>query len=231
MSPGEVHSGKALPGKELTGETVVLLHGVLLGSWTLRLIARRLRRQGYRTNFFSYPSRRRSLDENARALAHYIDGLDAEMVHLVGHSLGGLVILRALQISDGLPGGKVVLLGAPVNGSVIAARLNRIAIGRWLLSKSLRSALLDGIAITAKRPTGLIVGHRPFGIGMLLGGLSGPHDGTVSVSETVLESATDTLLLQETHSSLLLSAVVAGEIAGFLRDSRFEHGQVAGASG
>lgn len=204
-------------------ETVVLVHGVLLSGWSMRLIARRLRRQGYQTAIISYPSRHHDLDENARALAHFIDGLDADMIHLVGHSLGGLVILRTLQISDNFPDGRIVLLGSPVHGSVIAARLNRTALGRWLLGKSLKGALLGGIDPVVKRPTGRIAGQYSFGAGLLLGGLPGPHDGTVMVSETAMENATDRLLVHETHTSLLFSAVVARQIAGFLKHGRFEH--------
>lgn len=204
-------------------ETVVLLHGVLLSGWAMRLIARRLRRQGYRTAIFSYPSRRRTLDENARVLAHFIDGLDADTVHLVGHSFGGLVILRALQLPDDFPDGKIVLLGSPVHGSVIAERLNRTAMGRWLLGKSLKGALLGGIEPVVKRPTGRIVGQCPFGAGLLLGGFPGPHDGTVMVSETAMDNATESLFVHETHTSLLFSAAVARQIAGFLKHGRFEH--------
>jgi len=208
-----------------TGETVVLVHGFLLSGWAMRLIARRLRRQGYQTAIFSYPSRHRGLDENAHALAHFIDGLNVDTIHFVGHSLGGLVILRALQVSDDFPAGRVVLLGSPVKGSVIAARLGRYAMGRWLLGKSLDSALRSGIKSQVERPTGLIVGQRPFGIGLLLGGFSGPHDGMVMVNETVVGKAADTLCVRETHTSLLLSAAVAYQITEFLKYGQFErHG-------
>lgn len=215
--PGEI------PNSEMsTRETVVLVHGVLLSGWSMRLIARRLRRRGYQTAIFSYPSRHRGLDENARALAHFIDGLNADTLHLVGHSLGGLVILRALENANDFPDGRVVLLGSPVKGSVIAKRLGRYAMGRWLLGKSLESALLGGIEPQVERPTGLIVGQRPFGIGLLLGGFPGSHDGTVMVGETVMEKAADTLCVQETHTSLLFSAAVAQWIAEFLKNGRFE---------
>lgn len=207
-------------------ETVVLVHGVLLSGWAMRLIARRLRRQGYQTAIFSYPSRHRDLDENARALTQFVDGLDAGTIHFVGHSLGGLVILRALQGDVDFPDGKIVLLGSPLGGSVIADRLNRTAIGRWLLGESLKGALLGGIEPDVTRQTGLIVGQRPFGIGLLLGGLPNPHDGMVMVNETTMENATDRLLVHETHTSLLFSAVVAHQIAGFLKHGRFEHQRV-----
>lgn len=202
-------------------ETVVLVHGVLLSGWAMRLIARRLRRQGYQTAIFSYPSRHRDLDENARVLAQFVDGLDAGTIHFVGHSLGGLVILRALQGDVDFPDGKIVLLGSPLGGSVIADRLNRTAMGRWLLGKSLKGALLGGIEPGVTRQTGLIVGQRPFGIGLLLGGFPSPHDGMVMVNETAMENATDRLLVHETHTSLLFSAAVARRIAGFLQHGRF----------
>ena len=43
-------------------------------------------------------------------------------VHLVGHSMGGVLILRALQADPGMPPGRVVLMGAPVRGSAVARR-------------------------------------------------------------------------------------------------------------
>ena len=56
---------------------------------------------------------------------------------------------------------------------------------------------------------------------MLLGGLRGRHDGTVWVEETRVEGATDTLVVRASHTSLVLSRQVAGQVCHFLQHGRF----------
>src|SRR3972149_12128219 len=68
---------------------------------------------GFDAVCYSYPSMRFTLTENAHRLAQFARRLGASPVHWVGHSLGGLVILRMLERDTALPPGRVVLLGAP----------------------------------------------------------------------------------------------------------------------
>jgi len=205
-------------------ETVVLVHGVLLGGWVMRPLARRLRARDFRAVIFNYPSRRRSVSENAAALTGFVHGLQSPVVHLVGHSLGGLVILQALQTSADLPPGRVVLLGSPVQGSLVARRLARHVWGRWLLGRSLEVGLLHAASRwTADRQPGVIAGCLPLGIGRLLGGLPGPHDGTVTVDETAMASAQDSVILNVTHMGLVFSASVARKVCDFIEHGRFEN--------
>ncbi len=51
---------------------------------------------GFDVRNFNYRSLHYSLDENANALADYINDNDLSDSHLVGHSLGGIVSLRML---------------------------------------------------------------------------------------------------------------------------------------
>jgi pimeloyl-ACP methyl ester carboxylesterase len=203
-------------------ETVVLVHGVLMTGKVMAVLARRLKGCGYRTVLFDYPTRRRSMSDNARSLARFVDGLGAARVHLVGHSMGGLLILRALQANPGMPPGRVVVMGTPVSGSGVAKRLCCYGPGRWLLGASAEDGLLEALPDwTYGREIGVIAGSIPVGIGMALGGLSGRHDGTVGVAETCLAGATDTLVVNASHSSLVLSRRVAGQICNFLRQGQF----------
>ena len=105
-------------------ETVVLVHGIWMSSLELVLLARRLRRCGYRTLRFHYRSLRRTVRQNAAHLARRVQQLPAGQIHLVGHSLGGLVVLQALQDHPDLVTGGVVLLGSPVGGSAVARRIH-----------------------------------------------------------------------------------------------------------
>jgi pimeloyl-ACP methyl ester carboxylesterase len=96
-------------------ETVVLVHGIWVSSLVLVLLAWRLRRCGYRTLRFRYRSLRRPVRHNAECLARRVRQLPAGRIHLVGHSLGGLVVLQALQDHPDLIFGRIELPGASMD--------------------------------------------------------------------------------------------------------------------
>ncbi len=58
-------------------------------------------------------------------------------MHWVGHSLGGLVILRMLERDAALPPGRVVLLGTPYGDSHAGRALARSALGARMLGRSM----------------------------------------------------------------------------------------------
>jgi len=203
-------------------DTVVLVHGVWMTGLEMRPLARRVRACGYDTVMFGYRSLLQPLARNAARLVERVRQQDASTVHLVGHSLGGLVILQALQDHPDLIKGRIVLLGSPVNGSVIAERVQRYWFSRWLLGRSGPGALLgDGPRWQGQPPLGLIAGTHPVGVGRLLGGFDGANDGTVALAETTVTGATSTMTVDEGHFGLLYSTAVAQAVCAFLREGRF----------
>ncbi|MGD2137401.1 MAG: alpha/beta hydrolase [Gammaproteobacteria bacterium] len=204
-------------------DTVVLLHGIWMPRLSTWLLARRLRRCGFRTRLFGYPSRRRALPGHGERLARFVRGCEGR-VHLVGHSLGGLVILHALRAHPELVAGHIVLLGSPVNGSAVARRLYSRRWSRWLIGDAAALGLLGGgPGWRAQQPLGIVAGTRRIGIGRLVGGLAGDNDGTVAVAETALATATDTATIHTTHLGLLFSRAVARAVCRFLEQGRFEN--------
>lgn len=202
-------------------ETVILVHGALVPGDVLRLLAHRLRQRGFDPVIFRYPSRRRDVRRNAEALARFAGARKGSAVHFVGHSLGGLVILQALR-QAGLPRGRVVLLGTPVQGSRVAQRLNQYSPGRWLLGQSTANGLLQAApAWDYDRDIGIIAGSLPVGIGRVLSDLPGEHDGTVTVAETEVAGATDRLVVPVSHTGLVVSRAVARQVCAFLQDGHF----------
>lgn len=203
-------------------EVVILVHGIWMTGLELRPLAGRLRRCGFAPVVFSYRSLRRSPAQNAEYLARFIQRQQAETIHLVGHSLGGLVILQALQDHPGLINGRILLLGSPVQGSAVAGRLHRYPLTRWLVGRSAERGLLgDGPRWQGPQDLGVIAGTLPLGIGRVVGGLPGGSDGTVAVAETVLEGAQDTLTLHTTHMGLVFSRPVATAVCRFLQQGGF----------
>ena len=80
-------------------EMVVMVHGLRMPGWVMALLALRLRRCGFDTRVFSYPSVRTSLAENALQLSRFVARIAAPRIHFVGHSLGGLLVLQMLALS------------------------------------------------------------------------------------------------------------------------------------
>ena len=139
----------------------------------------------------------------------------------MAHSLGGLVTLRMLADNGDLPPGRVVLLGSPLRGSASARKSTELPGGGRLIG-AVRSALSSGITVPLiGRDIGMIAGSRSVGLGLLLGGLDGPGDGTVAVSETRSEGLREHRLLPVTHTGMLFSKEVAREVTGFLRTGNF----------
>ena len=203
-------------------DRVILVHGLWMTGLVMQPLARRLRQAGFQPLLFNYRSLRKTIHANAHALAQTVRQQAGRQVHLVGHSLGGLVILQALQDEPDLVGGRIVLLGSPVNGSVVARRLYRRQLSRWLVGRGAEGRLAwGGGAWHGRQQLGVIAGTRAVGVGQALGGLNGANDGTVTVAETRLEGCTDTLLANTTHTGLMMSLDVAQAIGRFLRSGHF----------
>lgn len=204
--------------------TVVYVHGLwMMGAESL-LLERHLRRdRGYRLTVFRYRSVRESGAEAAAALHALLERLAAPQVHLLGHSLGGAIVLEYLERYRMPQPGRVVLMGAPVLGSRAAAYMGRWAWGRRLMGRAVADELLDPPARRwdSSREVGIIAGTRPVGLGQLLLHFGEPNDGTVAVSETRLPGATASIELPVTHMGLLWSARAAREAGSFLAHGRF----------
>jgi Alpha/beta hydrolase family len=211
---------------------VVYVHGLWLNGWESVLLRRRLSRDlGCRTCSFPYRSVSADLAANACALGEFLCEQRADTVHLVGHSLGGLVILELFdrmgsgRVASGfpLPPGGIVLLGSPARGSRAARSLAQRPFGRHLLGRTGREALLASGERTwsGGRHLGVIAGDLPVGFGRLVGPFDEPNDGTVMVSETQIAGARQHLTVHTSHSALVYSNTVARHTAAFLRDGRF----------
>ena len=203
--------------------TVVLVHGLWMNGLEMSLLRWRINKAGFATQRFSYPTVGSDIATNAARLQQFLGSLDADTVHFVGHSLGGLLILRLFEDFPAQRPGRIVLLGTPYAGSATARNLARRAWGRRLLGRSLEQALLgDGPRWQGGRDLGVIAGTTPMGLGLLVGELSRPNDGTVILAETQGIPGAVSCTLPSSHSSLLFSAEVAQRVCRFLRSGRFE---------
>jgi pimeloyl-ACP methyl ester carboxylesterase len=201
-------------------ETVILVHGLWMRGFALTALARRIAHAGYAVERFDYLSLAHGPEAAARKLRQRIRTLGGT-VHVIGHSLGGLVALEAVRGAQGLPPGRVVCLGSPLCGSESARRLAHWSGLHLLLGRS-TELLCSGVkAWSGPRQVGVIAGRVPVGLGVILQGLVEPHDGTVAVWETELPGVTAHVVVPATHTGLAFSDDVAQLAIGFLRTGAF----------
>jgi pimeloyl-ACP methyl ester carboxylesterase len=204
-------------------DAVVLLHGAWMNRLVMAYLTHTLRREGFAARALTYRTMSENLEDHLVQLAARIAALDAPRVHLVGHSLGGVISLRYLQHEPDTRVRRVVLLGAPVAGCRAAAALSRRSGGNFLLGRSSAMWLAPiDVSLPADVEVGVIAGTRAFGLGRMLVRLPPPNDGVVCVDETRLPAMRDHLVLLLAHSEMLVSPGAARQTAAFLRTGAFQ---------
>lgn len=204
---------------------ILFVHGLWMHGCVFALHRRRLRVLGWNSETFSYPSLRGSLEAAADGLAACIAGFDQQSVHLVGHSLGGCVVLNMLARHRPQGIGRVVLLGSPVLGSYPAQRILRVPLLRHALGRVLPQWLARARPEVAQDyEIGVVAGRWPVGLGRLVPGLEKPNDGMVTVAETRWPGARDHIVLPVTHLQMLWLRACLVQAVRFLDTGAFDHG-------
>jgi pimeloyl-ACP methyl ester carboxylesterase len=203
------------------GGRVVVVHGLWMNGLVMLPLARRLQRCGFSVTRHGYQSVRRGLRENARRLAAVCEKAGAPL-HLVGHSLGGLLIMTMLHNHPQVKAHRVVLLGSPYASSAAAQGMARFATSRGMLGRTLKDWLRqprppvpDGVEL------GVIAGDVSIGLGRVVARLPKPNDGVVMLDETHVPGAADSIVLHTSHTAMLVSPAVARAICAFLKNGRF----------
>jgi pimeloyl-ACP methyl ester carboxylesterase len=213
---------------------VVLVHGLGRTRWSMAPLALAARRRGYAVVNWGYRSRRGTLALHAAALSDalaHVAGTHEGPLHLVTHSMGGIVVRACLREHPAAPWrsrlGRIVMLAPPNHGSELADRVARWRIARWMLGSAL-TALGTGASSV---PSGL--GGVPDGVevGIIAGTrngnpvfarwMPGPHDGKVSVASTRIAGMRDHLVVARGHTFLMLAPDVQARIFAFLERGRF----------
>jgi len=206
----------------MAAEHVLLLHGLWMRGFTLIALRRKLETAGFSVDLFDYASVMQDSSASIEKLLSLTARTTDRLVHFVGHSLGGLLALQALQHRPDLIEGRVVCLGSPLRGSSVARAFANFPGGSFLLGRS-ADVLHAGLdRWNGTQHVGAIAGSLPVGLGLAIGGLSTPHDGTVSVEETQLPGLTDHCVVAATHTGLPFSDAAAQQTIAFLRNARFD---------
>ena len=211
------------------GDGVVLLHGISRTARSFRKMELALQRAGYATLNLDYASRRKPLEaltEDIHPAIELFAGGIAGSVHLVCHSMGGLLARAYLAKHKLARLGRVVMLGTPNGGSEIADRLQNLKAyraffgpaGQQLVTR--RDAATTALLPAIDYPLGIIAGTRSiYPISSI--GLPRPHDGRVSVANTKLDGMADHIVIRTSHPWLVRNGEAIAQTVVFLRDGKF----------
>ncbi len=206
-------------------DLVVLVPGVGLSGIDLLAVAWRLRRRGFRTHIFFCVTWALTLTESARRLQHWLAAQPDPLMHLVGHSFGGLVVLRCLAECGWNRPGRVVTMGTPHTDIAVARQVRRLPFGTWAAGPGVDTALpLLPLPVPADREVGTLAGDRSWGLSFIFP-VPSPNDGVICVAETRHPAIAHHLVLPLSHTDLLVSPQAADEVAAFLRRGRFSESQ------
>jgi len=201
---------------------VLFVHGLWMNGLETWWLRHRVEAQGFGAHAISYPSLHATPEQVAEQLALAIAALEPP-VHLVGHSLGGLMLLKLFELRPDQPPGRVVLLGSPVAGSHAARSVASWRIGPSLIGQLALKEIVERGPRRWDQPRdlGIIAGSTSAGLGRVVSNLPEPNDGTVAVEETYLDGMADHVVLPVTHTGMLASASVAEHVVRFLDTGRF----------
>ena len=189
-----------------------------MAMWPLAYL---LENRGWTVSRFGYHSVRRYPAENAAALHDFLaEHHEGDRPHLVAHSLGGLLVREFTHRHSGVPLGRVINLGTPHDGSVVAGRLASSKLTRWALGKS-QDALLGNVPQVSHPDTAVIGGTRPVGLGRLVFNPAEPSDGTVLLRETQVAGIASHVAMPTTHFGMLFSKQVANAVSEYLENGVF----------
>ena len=205
-------------------ERVILLHGLWLRGAAMSYLSRRLALAGLDSQTFDFATVRDGIDVASERMRELIGTFGGGKVHMVGHSLGGLVAAMIVQRHPDLIDGRIVCLGSPLRGSAASRSLKSIPGGSALLGRSFEMLEHGLERWDGPQQLGVVAGRLPLGLGFLLGGVSSPHDGTVAVEETMLPGITDHRVIAAAHTGLVFSDAAAQHTIEFLRDGHFGTG-------
>lgn len=200
---------------ESSKTAVVLVHGLWMSRWSLLAIAWNLKKRGFKVYKFKYKTTGKPFNFNIQKFQAYINSLSHETIHIVAHSMGGILSMRSL------PGirktGKLIMLGSPVNGSQAAKAMNT----KWWSKKLLKHAqepLENGVVNpTVFRQSGMIAGtSNGIGISRFVTRLPEPNDGTVALIETQADWIDEHITVNTNHFRMLFHKQVKSIIRDLL---------------
>ncbi len=209
-------------------ESVVLLHGLARSSHSMVKLETALEKEGYDVVNIGYPSRQFEVEKLSEIVSEKIvsETADAEKIHFVTHSMGGIIV-RYIQQHFPLDNiGRVVMLSPPNRGSEVVDKLAAYWIFKLIngpagLQLGTSSEDLISELGPADFELGVITGDRSINCILSLM-IPGKNDGKVSIERAQLNGMNDFKVVHATHPFIMKKKKVIDDVISFLNSGKFE---------
>lgn len=194
-------------------EKVALIHGFASTPLLLKRLERQISAAGFGTQRYGYFSLIGDIEAFAQRFAKTLEKIDheanVERLHIVAHSLGGLVTRRALQIYRPKHLGRVVFLASPHRG-LYAGRF-------W--GGLLNLVQCRAVAQMSDVPDSYV--NQLAAPDFEFAAMAATYDHLVPEQSAHLEGCSDYRIYPTMHTALLLRQDVANDICNYLEHGRF----------
>lgn len=198
--------------KNTDGIHVVFIHGLAAHRVLFMPMARKIRKLGFSTSTFGYPSWWWSIEHHGKQFARYLEKLEADTeiqkFHIVAHSMGGIVTRQAILNRDFTKLHRIVMLGSPNRGSPVARAISTVL----PFLKTLRQ-------VSSHHES--FVNQLPEPNGVEIGILAARYDRVIPESCSHLKSESDYISIFSGHNGLLIRPTAIKQIGQFLVNGRF----------
>ncbi len=211
----------------LASEHVFLLHGLARTSSSMSSLEGFLKKEGFSVSNLDYPSRKHEIQSLSSIVRNQIEKLSIrhKTLHVVTHSMGGIII-RYIQKTAPIENlGRVVMLSPPNNGSEVVDKLGDL----WLFKKMHGPA--GNQLSTASDSFVNSIGPANFDLGVITGDRSinwilsqwipGKDDGKVSVESAKIEGMKGFQVVHATHPFIMKKKQVHLMVLAYLKNGQF----------
>ncbi len=199
-------------------EKVILLHGLGRTERSMRKMARALETAGFEAIILDYPSTEKTIEALVDQIYEQLPA-GPNKLHFVGHSLGGVLAKRVVKRLPPERRGRIVQLGSPNFGSVIA---ERTAVFGPIMGPALAQLTPNSGEDDSGLEIGAIAGTAAIPAYGLITGIAGENDGKVSVASAWGNAPEDNrIAFQVTHSMMMLNDEVIAASVNFLKTGQF----------
>ncbi len=226
MQPSFASADNKQPQGDSLG-CVILLHGLARSASSFDKMAASLEAVGYRVVNVDYPSRKQSIEALVDGyVSTAVEECQADNVHFVTHSMGGIMVRYYLANNRLDNPGRVVMLSPPNKGSEVVDKLGAMPGFNALngpagLQLGTSDQSLPNRLGPVDYPVGVMTGNRSINLILSLL-IPGDDDGKVSIERAKLAGMADFLVVPHTHPMIMDSDEVIRQTHFFLKNGRFD---------
>ena len=211
-----------------SADCVLLIHGLARTSGSMKKLVEPFEQLGHQVVNVNYPSRKKPIEELSTLAVKEL-GYDhcatGSTVHIVTHSLGGILARYYLTHHELEQLGRVVMLAPPNQGSEVVDNLRKVPGFKLMNGKAGLQLGTDANSIPKSLgpvdfDLGVIAGSKTFNP-LLSQYLPNPDDGKVSVASTRVEGMKDHIVLPVTHTFMMRSKAVIEQTLQFIENGHF----------